>query len=96
MNGPIFDPKLSLDVRQSVLQLFQLGDGLRRRGRLAGLVTEAPSTFRLVHHCPYPKERPEHVQHEHADPAGGMDRVLVRVMARLGDGGWMSWIAIMP
>ena len=68
-----------------MLQLLQLGHGLCGRGRLARLVTEAPAPFRLIHHGPNPKEWPQHVQQEKADPTGGMDCVLVRVMAAMGD-----------
>src|SRR6516165_2159117 len=56
-----------------------------RRRRLTRLVTEAPSAIRPVHHGPNPKKRPEHVQHEQADPPRSMDRVLVGVMTRMSD-----------
>jgi hypothetical protein len=36
------------------------------------------------------------MQHEQADPAGSVDGIFMRVMARLGDRARMSWIAMMP
>src|SRR6516164_11206409 len=66
-------------------ELLQFVHRLLRRGRLARLVIKAPATFRLIHHGPDPKERPKNVQHEQADPTGGMDRVFVRMMTRMGD-----------
>jgi hypothetical protein len=87
LNRWLFDPELGLDLRQAMPQLFKLGHRLLWRGRLAGLVSETPAPVRLIHHRPNPEKRPQQVQQEQADPAGGMDRIFVRVMTRVGDPG---------
>jgi len=85
MSFSIFDFEPRLDLSQAMPQLFQLGHRLLGRGRLARFVSETPASVRLIHHRPNPKERPQHVQHEQADPAGGVDRVLMRMMTRMRD-----------
>src|SRR5436190_19041366 len=50
---------------------------------LAG--AEAPATLRPVGHRPNPQKRPQRMQGEEADPAGGVDRILMRMIAGLGD-----------
>ena len=59
---------------------------LRVPGRRAGSpLTEAPAAIGAVGHRPDPQERPQRMQREQADPAGGMDRILVGMAAMLCD-----------
>ena len=54
--------------------------------RLAvGRAGKAPAAFRAIGHRPDPQERPKRVQGEEAHPSGRMDRVLMRMLAPLGD-----------
>ena len=58
----------------------QLVEALRR-----STLAEPPAAIGSVRHRPDPQERPDRVQREQADPAGDMDRILVRMVAVLGD-----------
>jgi hypothetical protein len=57
----------------------------RRRARRNQFVFYSPATVRLVQHGPYPQKRPQDMQREQAHPPGCMDRVLMWMVASLGD-----------
>src|SRR6267142_6450791 len=55
--------------------------------RLPGryMAGKSVTAFRTVDRCPYPQEGPNGMQSEEAHPSGCVDRILMRVVPRLGD-----------
>src|SRR5262249_8887552 len=63
----------------------QILDLARAYGRGAVFVGKAPAAFRAIGHRPNPKERPQHMKSEQADPACGVNRIDMRMMPLFGN-----------